>query len=131
MWIAIDDASVDNGTLHVAPGHDGAFAEPVHGSDPHSSLLSCADAIDDDAAMACELAAGGVVFFCYGVPHSTRANRTAESRCAVAYHFITTSEIEQHPGNERENPRGGVRRVRSHILSLCNTTHLPYFSLKR
>jgi phytanoyl-CoA hydroxylase len=111
MWIAIDDASTANGTLHVLPGVAGRFAEPTHGRDPQSTLLSCADEIDDGAALSCELAAGGVVFFCYGVPHCTRSNPTSSARCAVAYHFITTAEIERHESNERDNPRGGVRRI--------------------
>ena len=110
MWIAVDDASIENGTLHVVPGVEGRFPEPAHGRDTRSSLLSCADDIDEEEAVPCELEAGGVVFFCYGVPHCTHANSTATERCAVAYHFITCDEIEQHPNNEVENPRGGARR---------------------
>jgi len=59
MWIAVDDASIENGTLHVVPGVEGRFPEPAHGRDTRSSLLSCADDIDEEEAVPCELEAGG------------------------------------------------------------------------
>ena len=35
-----------------------------------------------------EVAAGGAVFFCYGVAHSTGDNGTDHDRAGIAFHFL-------------------------------------------
>ena len=60
-------------------------------------------AIEDQAgllpsATPCILPAGGVCFFCYGVPHCTLPNPTQDPRCAVAYHFVDQEEIDAGAG---------------------------------
>lgn len=50
------------------------------------------------AATPCELLAGGVCFFCYGVAHCTLPNPTPKPRCAVAYHFVDQDEIDAGAG---------------------------------
>ena len=78
MWIAADDSTVENGTLHVAPWHPGK-AEPTHGHDRkqhgHELEISARGAAASllAEASACTLPAGGVAFFCYGVPLASRA----------------------------------------------------------
>ena len=85
MWIAVHDATVANGTLHVIPG---SFREVYeHSRDPYSDHhIRCFP--PEERAVPVELPAGGVVFFCYGTPHSTRENRTDHSRAGVAFHFL-------------------------------------------
>jgi len=85
MWIAIHDATVENGTLRVVPG---CFREEFpHARDPYSDHhIRCYP--PEERAEAVELEAGGVVFFCYGTPHSTGANGTDRERAGVAYHFL-------------------------------------------
>jgi ectoine hydroxylase-related dioxygenase (phytanoyl-CoA dioxygenase family) len=81
MWIAIDDATAENGTMRVVPGR--FRAEIEHTRDPQSDHhISCQ--IEDAEAVTVELPAGGVVFFCYGTPHSTRDNTSARDRAGLA-----------------------------------------------
>ena len=64
MWIALDDSTVENGTLHCASWAPGQAA-PAHSKDPEQ--FGGELAIDDPAnllqsATPCELPAGGVCF---------------------------------------------------------------------
>ena len=85
MWIALDDSSVANGTLELLPWRPGQ-PELTHRPNDSDKAggITCVDEIDETKGKPCELAAGGVVFFCYGVPHCTRANTTDKPRCASA-----------------------------------------------
>jgi ectoine hydroxylase-related dioxygenase (phytanoyl-CoA dioxygenase family) len=84
MWVAIHDASVANGTMHV---QSGAFRDALpHYRDPMSDHHIRCD-VPEEAAVPIELAAGGVLFFYYGTPHCTRGNVTERDRAAVAFHF--------------------------------------------
>jgi ectoine hydroxylase-related dioxygenase (phytanoyl-CoA dioxygenase family) len=85
MWIAVDDATAANGTMRIIPG---SFRTPFdHSRDPDSDHhIRCYP--DEDQALAVELAAGGVLFFCYGTAHATGPNRTGRDRAGVAYHFL-------------------------------------------
>lgn len=87
MWIAAHDATIANGTLHVIPS---AWREPLeHGRDPMSDHhIRCWPGEAESRAVPVELPAGGVVFFCYGTPHCTKANRTDRERAGVAFHFL-------------------------------------------
>ena len=85
MWIAIDDAKVENGTMRVVPRAFSEIAE--HERDPNSDHHIRCD-IDEADAETVELEAGGVLFFCYGTPHATGDNRTERDRAGLAYHFI-------------------------------------------
>lgn len=85
MWVAVHDATVANGTLHVIPR---AFREELpHRRDPMSNHHIRCDP-DESCEVALEVPAGGVVFFCYGTPHCTKANRTASDRAGAAFHFL-------------------------------------------
>lgn len=87
MWIALHDASRENGTLKVIPRQ--FHIKHPHDRDPDSDHHIRMKA-DDYDAVHCELKAGGVVFFCYGTPHATGANITDEARCGVGIHFLNT-----------------------------------------
>lgn len=85
MWIAIHDATVANGTLHVIPD---SFREAYpHYRDPFSDHHIRCDP-PEERAVPVELPAGGVVFFAYGTAHCTRPNRSARDRAGVALHFL-------------------------------------------
>ncbi len=85
MWIAIHDATVVNGTIHVVPGSHREQYE--HGRDPNSDHhIHCS--VPEERAVPIELAAGGVAFFCYGTAHCTKANNTDGERAGMAFHFL-------------------------------------------
>jgi phytanoyl-CoA hydroxylase len=95
MWIAVHDATEANGTLRVIPG---GFRETFdHSRDPYSDHhIRCYP--DEERAVTCELEAGGVVFFCYGTPHSTGRNTTDTDRAGVGYHFLRTDFVPESYG---------------------------------
>ena len=102
MWIAIDDANRENGTLQVIPR---AFDDRYkHFPDPNSDHHIRMEAVDAEPVH-CELKAGGVVFFCYGTPHATGPNLTDTSRTGVGLHFVNADHLNlegvaQEPTNQ-------------------------------
>ncbi len=99
MWIALHDATVANGTMHMIPG---VYRQTFdHARDPGSDHHIAFKA-DDSMAVPVELPAGGAIFFNYGVPHCTRANTTEHERAGLAYHFLRTDFI---PDRVSSGPR--------------------------
>lgn len=90
MWVALHDANLANGTLHVIPrSHMETFAhERDLGSDHHITFHA-----DDSRAVPIILPAGGAVFFNYGVGHGTKANNTDHERAGLAFHFLNTDYV--------------------------------------
>ena len=90
MWIAVHDASVANGTMHIVPGSHVKALE--HGRDPGSDYhIRCQ--IDETTAniVPVEMKAGGALFFNFGVAHCTKANETDQQRAGLALHFLRAS----------------------------------------
>ncbi len=91
MWIAVDPATVDNGTIHVIPGY--ASRKLEHQRDPESDHhIRCYP--PEELAVPIELPAGGAAFFAYGTPHCTRANNTDRDRAGVAFHFLNGQHLD-------------------------------------
>jgi phytanoyl-CoA hydroxylase len=90
MWVALHDATVENGTIHLIPG---SHLTPFdHGRDPFSDHhIRCE--VPEENAIPIELPAGGVAFFNYGVAHSTRTNQSNHERAGLALHFLNTAFI--------------------------------------
>ena len=90
MWIALHDATLANGTLHVIPGsYRESFAhERDLNSDHHIHMEA-----DEKRAVAIELPAGGAIFFNYGTAHATKANNTDHERAGLAFHFLNSNAI--------------------------------------
>lgn len=98
MWIAVHDANIANGTMHMIPGLQRENLD--HSRDPDSDHhVRCYP--DESMEIACEIAAGGVVFFAYGTPHCTKGNGTDKDRAGLAYHFI-------HADNPTNDGAGGL-----------------------
>ncbi|MBT3602395.1 MAG: phytanoyl-CoA dioxygenase family protein [Candidatus Latescibacteria bacterium] len=90
MWVALHDATVANGTLHIVPG---SHTEAIpHERDPNSDHHICCS-IDESRAIPVELPAGGAVFFNFGIAHSTKVNNTDKERAGLALHFLNTDFI--------------------------------------
>ncbi len=87
LWIAIDDANIENGALKVIPSQFNT--KYPHARDPDSDHHIRMHAVES-SAVHCELSAGGVVFFCFGTPHATGANNSAMARSGAGIHFVNT-----------------------------------------
>ena len=97
-WIALDDATVDNGCLWVVPGsHRTGYRYPtrVHGLDEYDFAEEAWDntdpdfrSFDDHDPVPVEVAAGDVVFFNGHLLHKSLKNRSAATyRRALVNHY--------------------------------------------
>ena len=97
MWVALHDATLENGTLHVIPGSHRERYD--HDRDPGSDHhIHCQ--VPEERAVPMELEAGGAAFFNFGVAHSTRANSTERDRAGLALHFLRADFVP--PENHRK-----------------------------
>jgi phytanoyl-CoA hydroxylase len=96
MWIALHDATIANGTMHMLPGVFGQKFDHERdlGSDHHIAMKVA----DDARVEAIEMKAGGALFFNYGVPHCTKGNTTDRERAGLAYHFLRTDFVPDRVG---------------------------------
>jgi len=91
-WIALDDATVGNGCMHVIPGGH------TLGALKHHHTIDCEilpDRIDKSEAVPLPMKAGGVMFFSAMLPHQTPPNQTAGRRRALQlqYRGVTTTQV--------------------------------------
>lgn len=92
LWIALQDSNLDNGTMTVIPKSH--LEDPEHERDFSSDHhITCAANIDPSKAIPVIVPAGGVVFFNFGIVHSTGDNNTNEDRAGAAFHFSTPNAI--------------------------------------
>lgn len=85
MWIAVDDATEENGALRILPK---VFRQSFsHKSDPKSDH-HIRTTVPEDEAVVCTMKAGSVAFFCFGTPHATGDNLSPRARTGVGLHFV-------------------------------------------
>lgn len=90
-WIAIDDATVENGCLYVIPGsHRNGYLYPQH---PHNKpdefdFAPESYGFDESAEIPVEVAAGAVVFFNGYLLHRSRRNRSTGYRRVLVNHYM-------------------------------------------
>ena len=83
VWIALDDAGVENGCMHVWAGqHHGALRH-YHGSD--CEIMP--DRLANAREIAVPLPPGGALFFSGLLPHHTPPNGSPERRRALQFHY--------------------------------------------
>ncbi len=82
IWVALDDATVDNGCLKLFPGsHKSAIVHDGDASDGHGfGNRLRPDAVDETLAITAEVEAGGAVFFHDLTLHSSHPNTSGEER---------------------------------------------------
>lgn len=84
VWIALDDAGVENGCMHVIPGgHKIGALRHFHGRD--CEIVE--GRLDTSKAVAVPVPAGGGLFFYGLLPHETPPNRSPYRRRALQFHF--------------------------------------------
>ena len=84
IWIALDDARVENGCMHVIPG--GHKLGPMR----HHHTFDCeivSGRLDHSAAVPIELKAGGALIFHSNLPHKTPPNHSPLRRRALQFHY--------------------------------------------
>lgn len=91
-WIALDDATPQNGCMYVLPGGH------TLGALKHHHTIDCEilpDRLDKGQAVPVPLKAGGVLFFSAMLPHQTPPNRSAQRRRALQFQYrgVTTQAV--------------------------------------
>ncbi len=92
-WIAIDDATLDNGCLRVIPGsHLAGTLYPFreHSQTDEFDPAPESHGFDDDNEIAVELRAGSVLFFNGYLLHRSRKNTSGRYRRALVNHYMST-----------------------------------------
>jgi len=91
VWIALSDATVENGCMHVIPGgHRGG--PRVHFAKRDWQL--CDEHILQESHQALPMAAGDLMLFDGKLPHGTPTNRTDDWRWALQFHYLPRSASE-------------------------------------
>ena len=92
FWFALEDATLDNSCLWVAPGgHRGPLRERFGRREDGSLAMEALDATPWPAGAATrplEVAAGTLVVFDGLLPHASAPNRSAQSRMAYTLHIV-------------------------------------------
>ncbi|HLZ27986.1 MAG TPA: phytanoyl-CoA dioxygenase family protein [Chloroflexota bacterium] len=96
-WIALDEATLDNGCMQVIPGSH------LDGPAPHFHVRDCQLAdqrVQVRRAVTIPLQPGGILFFSGLLHHGTPPNMTAARRRALQFHYAAAEcrhmTIEQH-----------------------------------
>lgn len=97
VWIALDDATVENGCLEVIPGsHAAGVIYPTEGqTDPRYDVSpqSVQYPYGEDDYVPVPVAAGGAIFFNGYLLHRSQANRSSSFRRAFANHYMSASSM--------------------------------------
>lgn len=95
VWIALDDATVDNGCLWVIPGsHRRGILYPERTQeDPRFDCTREAHGFSDDAAVPVELPAGAAVIFNGYLLHRSLPNTTGGLRRALVNHYMSAESL--------------------------------------
>jgi len=97
-WIAIDDATIENGCLWIIPGsqQSGVIMKRVPGRNPEFAESDTLDisGYGEDRCVPVDVKAGSVVLFHGYVLHSSRRNKTADCfRMALVNHYMSAESL--------------------------------------
>lgn len=84
VWIALDDATPENGCMHVIPGGH------RHGAHKHHHGVDCEidpQLLEVSRGIAIPIPAGGALLFYSMLPHETPPNHSPHHRRALQFHF--------------------------------------------
>ena len=84
VWIALDEATVENGCMQIVPGSH------LDGPAKHYHVRDCQLAdqqVEVEQIEVVPLKPGGVLFFCGLIHHGTPANQSASRRRALQFHY--------------------------------------------
>ena len=88
VWIALDEATPENGCMHVLPGgHLEGPQKHYHDRDCEIMPDRLARANADERAVAVPLPPGGAMFFSGLLPHQTPPNTSPDRRRALQFHY--------------------------------------------
>jgi ectoine hydroxylase-related dioxygenase (phytanoyl-CoA dioxygenase family) len=114
VWIAIDDATIDNGCLWIIPGRPGYMMRRIKNE---SSEYADVDTIDvsqynPQELMPVEVQSGSVVFFNGYTLHSSRRNKTTDCfRTALVNHYMSAESTLPWDQDGKLDPTEDLRDI--------------------
>ena len=96
MWLAVTEATLDNGCLHTLPGSQ---VEPVHEHIPDrrpGALYGYVEIVDHDmrSSEPCLLAPGDLLVFDSHLMHRSEDNVSNDIRAAMVWHFAAADTVD-------------------------------------
>lgn len=94
VWIALDEAALDNGCMHVIPGSQ------ADGATPHYAVRDwqiCDSHVVVEKDVAVPLLPGGVLLFHGLLKHGTPYNLSPKKRRALQFHYVGASVAKLTP----------------------------------
>ncbi|XP_044014427.1 phytanoyl-CoA dioxygenase isoform X2 [Aphidius gifuensis] len=113
FWIALDDATLDNGCLWIAPGShkSGVHRRYIRNKDPNSKDLIVFDksqpCYSADSFIAVPVKKGSCVILDGQVVHYSKPNKSDASRHAYTFHIIETKHVTYSKDNWLQPPSAG------------------------
>jgi phytanoyl-CoA hydroxylase len=98
VWIALDEAGLDNGCMHIIP------RSHMDGGTPHYAVRDwqiCDTNVPVDKDSAVPLKPGGVLFFHGLLYHGTPNNFSSKRRRALQFHYAPKSAVKMSTGEYR------------------------------
>ena len=95
-WIALDDATVENGCMWVLPGSHRPgvlYPQKEHGRNDEFDDAPESYGFEADGEIAVEVPAGAVVFFNGYLLHRSRKNRSGGYRRALVNHYMSMQSL--------------------------------------
>ncbi|QOC93912.1 phytanoyl-CoA dioxygenase family protein [Micromonospora craniellae] len=96
VWIALDDATAENGCLKVVPGsHRSGYLYPVreHHRPDEYDFTTESYGFDEERARTVEMAAGSAIFFHGYLLHGSSRNESLGKRRALTYHYMNSFSL--------------------------------------
>lgn len=96
VWIAIDDATIDNGCLWIVPGRPAHMMRRVANDSNEYADVDTIDvsAYPSEEVIPVEVKSGSVVFFNGYTLHSSKRNKTADCfRTALVNHYMSAESM--------------------------------------
>ena len=126
-WIAMDDATIENGCLWVLPGsHRNGYLYPQrdHGNYDEFDLNKESHGFDDSGEVPVEVRAGALVFFNGYLLHRSRRNRSSVYRRVLVNHYMNAwSFLPWHATDDKTGDSGAQADFRG-IVPVAGTD--PY-----
>jgi len=97
VWIALDDATIENGCLQVVEGsHKHGYVPYVEQEGLGFQRQLSADVIDPDAVVTLELKRGSAVLFHDLLFHASLPNRSGKDRWALISTYRDATQVDPH-----------------------------------
>lgn len=95
VWVAIDDATKDNGCLWIIPGRPGYIMPRTNNKNSEYADVDTVDVSNQiDKAIPVEVKSGSVVFFNGYTLHSSQSNKTTDNfRTALVNHYMSAESM--------------------------------------